>query len=312
MINHCVCTHVGGMKAEHTPRASRARPFARPLAATAAAGLAWLARRKRARGLVHLPTLVVLAAAAGGGVDSAFGVTITGLNVTGANYSASTATQDLNWRIVALPSSYVTGSAGTGTTTPPYAAWIFTGGSPSANVPGGWLGGSTNSGTLGAHWIGVRTNNSTALLPNPGTEGTSYSVIYATDFVASAAGSIPLSLGVSVDNRATLFVNGTVSGTNTNNPTISGGTQIGSTIYNDPPTPAGATKAFSILQTAAGLTDVLAGTNTLYVVVEDVANPSGVYGNTGVLIVPEPSSISIAAGLMLGGIVAVRRRRATG
>lgn len=228
----------------------------------------------------------------------------------GCRYVASPPTPDANWNVVALPQFF------SGPQSPPYAAWIFTGGSAPSNIPGGWLGGSTNSGTsvngVQYHWIGLRNNDATSLMLT-GTENQYHSTIYATTFQASAAGTVPFSFDVSVDNRARVFINGTITGTNTDQPTIDGtGTQIGGLIWNNPPPPpdTGA-RAFSILQNVSGTASVLAGTDTLYVVVDDYITTGTTFGFTGLLVapVPEPSTYLLAVmGMTIGGWHTLRRR----
>jgi hypothetical protein len=208
----------------------------------------------------------------------------------------------------------------------PFRSWIFTGSPPASgnqNVPGGWLGGSTNAGSAGSRWIGVRSNNATALLPDALTNSY-YSVIFSTTFQASEAGAVPFSFDIAVDNRATVFLGGSITGTNTDRPTISGGQQIGNMIWNvgasvPPGNPDTLPRAFSLLQTAAGTANVVAGTNTLYVVVDDYisvpnVNPQS-YGSIGLLVanpVPEPASAAMASVGMavgFGGFRMLRRRR---
>lgn len=138
-------------------------------------------------------------------------------------------------------------------------------------------------------------------------------MIFATDFVASASGVATLSLRLAVDNRATVFVGGTVSGTNTNKPVITGGTQIGDMIWNVNP-PDGTPRAFTFLQQATGTTSVTAGTNTLYVVVDDYISVPGAttFGSIGLLVtpVPEPSTYAMAlAGVAIGGWRMMRGRQ---
>lgn len=263
-----------------------------------------------ARRIRQVATLAVATAAVAAGSAHAEPI-ITGLNGTGVNYSSTVATQDANWSIAALPVSGTAGTLG--------SAWIFTGGGGSTNVPGGWFGGGGNAGSGGNHWIGVRANNTSSLIGS-GTTGDYYSVIFATTFQASSAGTVPFSFDIAVDNRATVFLGGTVTGTNTNQPTITGGQQIGSMIWNVGATvqnPNTEPRAFSILQTAAGTANVVAGSNTLYVVVDDyISAPGGTtFGSIGLLVtnpVPEPSTFMMAlAGLGFGslGWRAVRRKK---
>lgn len=144
-------------------------------------------------------------------------------------------------------------------------------------------------------------------------------MIYSTTFNASAAGVATLSLDIAVDNRATVFVGGSITGTDTNQPTITGGTQIGDVIWNvnSGTNPTGDTfpRAFSLLQTASGTTFVNLGLNTLYIQVDDVITVPGAtdFGSTGLLVtnvVPEPSTYAMAlAGIAIGGWRLFRRRK---
>lgn len=257
--------------------------------------------------MMIIATVIYLGAA----VSSARGTTITDLNGTGVNYSATAGTPDANWSVVALPVSFTSG-----TQTPSYPAWIFSGGGGSTNVPSGWLGGSSNTGTNGYHWIGVRNNDTSALLSS-GTTGDYYSVIFATQFNASAAGVATLSLGISVDNRATVFVGGSITGVGTDRPTIADGQQIGGLIWNTNP-PNGTPRAFEQLQTASGVATLVEGPNTLYVVVDDYISVPGAttFGSMGLLVspiaVPEPSTYALAlTALVACGWRVCRRRRTT-
>lgn len=238
--------------------------------------------------------------------------TITGLNPTGLGYSPTTATQDTNWEIVALPAVRDNGGA-------LGDAWIFTGsGVPTNfNVPGAWLGGGSNAGSSGARWIGAKSNDTSSLITGTFPQGSYYSVIFETTFNSSAtAASIPFSLDIAVDNRATVFVGGTIDTTDPQKPTITGGTQIGSTIWNVGATianPDTTPRAFQLLQTASGSAPVVAGTNRVYVVVDDyVSNPAGgPYANIGLLVanpVPEPSTIAMMIGAA-GSIALWKMRR---
>jgi len=242
--------------------------------------------------------------------------TITGLNPTGLGYSPTTATQDTNWEIVALPAVRDNGGA-------LGDAWIFTGsGVPTNfNVPGAWLGGGSNAGSSGARWIGAKSNDTSSLITGTFPQGSYYSVIFETTFNSSAtAASIPFSFDIAVDNRATVFVGGTIDTTDPQKPTITGGTQIGSLIWNVGATvanPDTTPRAFSLLQTASGSAPVVAGINKVYVVVDDyISNPAGgPYANIGLLVanpVPEPSTVAVmfAAGGMATMLRLRRSRRA--
>lgn len=217
-------------------------------------------------------------------IPSSPSVSITGLNGTGLNYNPSLATTDAFWSVVALPVSF------SGSQSTPYPAWIFTGGSPNNNIPPVWLGGSSNSGVNGSHWIGLLENDSTSLVQQ-GEIGQYYSMIYATKFYASRAGSATLSLYISVDNRATVFVGGTPT-VGSDQPTITGGQQLGSVIWNkdwqNDPNGNTLPRAFQILQGVSGLVNVVEGENTLYIVVDDALVAGTTFGQTGLLVSLSP------------------------
>ena len=96
------------------------------------------------------------------------------------------------------------------------------------------------------------------------------------------------------------YINGSITGINTELPTITGGTQIGGSWNN-----------FGQLGTFTGQAFLNAGTNTAYMVLNDFG------GNTGALItqssfasaaVPEPGTWA-AAVLLAGGAAFVRWRK---
>lgn len=269
--------------------------------------------RRCAAGARRIVVMAVLVTAAGLAGQPAHAIIVTGLNGTGLDYSNTTATPDSHWDVVGLPAFFTSG-----TQSPPYDAWIFTGGAAPSNVPNAWLGGSSNSGTNGYHWIGVRNNDATSLTLT-GTVGQYYSTIYATTFQASAAGTANLSLDIAVDNRATVFVGGTPT-TGSDQLTITGGQQLGDVIWNKDwqTDPNGNTfpRAFEILQTVSGSVNVAAGSNTLYVVVDDVITTGTTFGFTGLLVanpVPEPSASLLAVvGVTIGGWHTLRRSRRRG
>lgn len=217
--------------------------------------------------------------------------TLSSIALTGANVPAGQGGQDSSWQVVAWPVN------GQSKPSVPYAAWVFSGSQGGgANVPAIWLGGAENLGSGGARWIGLRENDATAALPDAPPPG-AYSAIYATTFTASEAGEAFLSLEAAADNRLSFFVNGSIAGADTDLPTITGGTQLGSTI-----------QGFGILRTVAGTVPVISGPNTLYAVVEDL-NTNGTYGYTGMIVVPEPWSLAsagVGAGLL--GLRLLRRR----
>jgi hypothetical protein len=183
---------------------------------------------------------------------------ITGLNKTGTGYADGASGPDSFWQVYALPTAY------SGPITAPYDAWVFSGGSPQANVPRQWFPGTANGANVGyngARWIGLQNNDSTALFPGdfPIPPGMSdYNVIYRTTFQADSAGTVSFVLRATADNAVSFFVNGSVDDTNPYMPTVTGGTQIGSEV-----------QRLSQLHWINGDAPVNLGVNYLYAVVRD-------------------------------------------
>lgn len=212
---------------------------------------------------------------------------------TGTNIPIGQGGQDSSWQVVAWPVS------APNQPTLPYPAWVFSGNPGGGqNIPNVWLGGMFNAGFGGARWIGLQENNTRSVLPDAPPPGF-YTAIYSTTFTSTEAGNAFVWLRATADNRVAFFVNGSVTDTNTDAPSIVGGTQVGTTV-----------QGFGSLKTVAGTVPVLAGTNTLYAVVVDT-NTTGTFGSTGLIVVPEPSTIA-SAGLGVGLVafgLARRRKR---
>lgn len=227
---------------------------------------------------------------------------LTAINYTGTGYAVGTGGPDSNWKVVALPVNTMV------TTSTPYAAWVFsgTGVPPSVNnVPPPWYGGAANAGLPGyGRWIGARENDATAVLSDDYGNGkidslTYYTTIYSTTFESTDAGSAFLWFRATADNAVTFFVNGTVTGTTTNQAGITGGSQVAARI-----------QGLNTLKTISGTVNVIQGTNTLYAVVEDLFNPtSQTFGYTGLIVVPEPSTLSSVGMAGAGLAVAAAGRR---
>ena len=246
-----------------------------------------------ARGLALVALLTALVAA-----PASAAPVISGLHFTGSTYAAGTGGQDPFWTVVAWPAGWDVGTPPTGA----YAAWVFSG-SPGGgqNVPNPWAPGAsspdkgTNPVQYGGRWIGLQEDNAASVVTVSGTPST-YSAIYATSFLASEAGSFDFSFLATADNTVTLFVNGTVIDTGTDNPTISGGSVVGTV------------SGLGSLKWLEGTATVNAGPNILYAVVTDV-NSTGTYGSTGLIVVPEPSTYASAClGLATLGLCGLRRR----
>ena len=228
--------------------------------------------------------LVILPGAAK--ADIIFG-TGQGVNPTGGF------TVDPHWQIVALPVSFTNQVA-------PYAAY-----NPRPSVlPGVWTNttGYVNSGVTN-YWMAPNTNSST--LAGMGTN--SYNWIAAQTFNITQAGWYEFNFAGTADNSMSFFINGTITGTDTDFPVITNGTKIGET------TPA--IGGFREMYTFTGFSYMDAGPNTAYMVLNDFG------GFTGALIaqstfepgapaIPEPGTWAAAA-LLVGaaGYVRWRNRR---
>jgi len=184
---------------------------------------------------------------------------------------------DSAWQVVQLP-NVVNSTPTTGT--PPYSAWI------PANVPAPWIGSGISSGvgsdnnngvTIGANtyrWVSASDNAREfapcASAPCPTTPPfSSYAYILKQDFTIPFAGRYVVDLGLSADNIAEVYINGLVDQTNTQNPTITGGSLLG--------------KTDQTIGNLGRLTNISndvvlnAGTNSAYIVVRDY------FGFTGVI-----------------------------
>lgn len=203
-------------------------------------------------------------------------------------------TRDTNWQIVAAPGSWTPIEA------LPYNAFVVT------NAPGVFIGGGSPQagfvfGSVTNYWIA----------PTPTTAsivGGSYNWIVAQTFVVDQAGYFNFNFQGAGDNELDFYINGSITDYlgDSNRPTITGGTQIG--------TRAG---GFGYLTTFTNSTPVFmnAGANTAYMVLWDYG------GETGALIgqssfssaaVPEPGTWASAA-LLLGATGYMRwRRKQTG
>lgn len=222
---------------------------------------------------------------------------ISGLHFTGSTIPAGQGGTDPFWQVVAWPTV-------TGLTPPtmPYDAFVFSGSSAAApNVPTPWFRGDgapgTNTGAFGGRWIGLQSEDATALLTGTQPLGV-YSTVYATTFTADSTGIANFNFLATADNFVTFYVNGTLDALGTANPTIKDGT------------PLAAFGGLASLKWVDNSALVQAGVNTLYAVVED-RNTTGTYAYTGLILVPEPSTVvSAAIGVATIGLLGLRRRSA--
>lgn len=250
------------------------------------------------RKITALKPLALLAMVALGGLPAAAEPMISGFTFTGANIPEGQGGADTSWMVEAWPVD------APNKPTTPYPAWVFSGSSSTAeNVPGPWYPGPPtgqfNPRVSGGRWIGLQENDATSVLPDSfGATVHSYHSVYSTTFVSSEAGTAFLWLKAAADNAVTFFVNGTVTDKNTNYPTVTGGSQLG-----------GRAQGLATLKRISGYVPVLAGTNTLYAVVEDRFGPTNTYAYTGLIVVPEPSTYTYAGVAACGlAVVGLKRR----
>ena len=210
--------------------------------------------------------------------------------IYGTGQEASPGTRDSNWQIIAVPESWTPPEA------IPYSAFVLT------NTPGVFIGGgSPQTGYVFSgvtnYWIAPASTDA-SLIPG------NYNWIVAQTFNVDQAGYFNFNFQGAGDNELDFYINGSVTNYlgDSNRPTITGGTQIG--------TRAG---GFSYLTTFTNATPVYlnAGANTAYMVLWDYG------GSTGALIgqssfssaaVPEPGTWAAAA-LLVGTAGFVRWRK---
>lgn len=274
----------------------------RPVAASGAGG------GRRATGPWTVVALVVAAMAAGGVARQAAAETVYYMQGTGVGANlVSSSQRDQNWNIVALPTTISGSFANPESGYPPYPAtpyqaWVgrttninWVNGSPTA---GAAQVGTTVSGST-YYWIGA---NSTFA---PVTTGT-YKWIVAQTFNVTQAGIYDFNFTATVDNELTFFVGGALNYDDPQQPTIVGGTQIGTTLSG--------TGKFRELWNFQGAAPLAVGQNTAYAVVRDWGAVTGVTitESSYVLVtpVPEPSTWAMAvAAIACGGWRVCRRRR---
>ena len=209
--------------------------------------------------------------------------------------------RDSNWYVVALPSSF---SPPDGQTIP-YQAYVLGlipwnwgyAGERQFAISGAWnnaaqAGFTYDGGT--AYWIAASPSGS-SLFPGVGT-----SWIARQTFTVTTAGDYTFNFLGAADDSMRFFINGSIDTTDSLNPTITGGTQIGSTV-----------STYASAQQLTGSVYLGAGTHSAYMVLYDVS------GFTGALIgrssfesaaVPEPGTWAAAA-LLVGGAFSMRWRK---
>lgn len=213
----------------------------------------------------------------------------------GIIYGSGTAgpnTRDSHWKV--LISS--TATSPPGGQSYPYDAYVY------GVVPQNWNGtggfgvnqvGYTNSdGTF--YWIGPNASSNSAL-PFP----QEYGYIIGQSFNVEQAGTYNFSFPANGDNLFSFFINGSISTADPNKPTITGGTQIGTT--------SGDFQSIKILTGSAYLN---AGENWAYAVIDERGFSTGVLvGQSTFAAVPEPSTHALALGGLACGCYLMFRLR---
>lgn len=210
-----------------------------------------------------------------------------------ANLSGFVIQRDAFWNIVALPAVNSIGSP-----TTPYAAYV------PLFVPGVWYGGNTGTnGTQGGYsadgntyyWIGPTGQNFF-----PQIASGTYNWIAAQTFSVTTSGLYEFNFYASGDNGIRFFIDGSIDASNPQEPTITGGTQIGGFADN-----------FSVVTQYTGQATLSSGTHTAYMVLTDYSGATGaLIGQSVFAAVPEPSTCMIAlAGLACGSFSMWRRQK---
>jgi hypothetical protein len=201
--------------------------------------------------------------------------------------------RDTNWSVVAVPTGWTPPS---GQTTP-YSAYVYNAVAYNWVGSGGW-GAPTQVGYTNAdgtfYWEGIQPS-ADAIYGFP----TDYNYILAQTFTVDQAGYYNFLFPASGDNTFSFYINGTVV-QDTMKPTISGGTQIGTSQNN-----------FWNIYTVSGGAMLHQGVNTAYALINEQGFSSGVLiGQSSFSFagVPEPSTYALMG---LGGlalVIAYRRR----
>lgn len=165
--------------------------------------------------------------------------------------------RDAHWQVVAAPTQFTPPDG----QTYPYAAYVV------QTAEGVWLGGGGNPQTGITFGTGqdAVTNYWISPAPTVGSIATgNYNWIVAQTFNVQQAGTYSFNFAGTGDNAISFFINGSVTGSGTNLPTISGGTQIGGQHNN-----------FGTLGTFTGSAVMQAGVNTAYMVLYDFGGSTG-------------------------------------
>lgn len=213
--------------------------------------------------------------------------------IYGTGQGSSPGGRDSYWNIVALPAKWTNAPASL-----PYAAYVPTG------VHEAFIGGNNPQsgvvfGSVTNYWIAPQSSADSLLEPDH------YNWIVAQTFVVPTNGLYYFQFSGAGDNELDFYINGSITNYqgDTNRPTITGGTQIGSR--------AG---GYSYLTTFNGQVNLTAGTNTAYMVLWDYGGSTGaliqqsLFSDAPIAGVPEPGTWAAAA-LLVGTAVYARWRR---
>jgi hypothetical protein len=214
----------------------------------------------------------------------------------GIIYGSGTAgpnTRDSHWRV--LISS--TATSPPGGQSYPYDAYAY------GVVPTNWNG----TGGFGVNQVGYTNADGTFywIGPNPTADSAlpfpqEYGYIIGQSFVAEQAGTYNFSFPANGDNLFSFFINGAISTADPNKPTITGGTQIGTTSGD-----------FQTIKILTGTAYLNAGVNWAYAVIDERGFSTGVLvAQSTFTALPEPSTYGMAlAGLACGGYSIFRRHK---
>lgn len=191
--------------------------------------------------------MVVLTAtdAAGNTTTQTVAVTVTfvcGGAIYGTGYLSGGAGRDANWKVVALPQGFTPAEA------MPYSSYVINPVPPFNFVD---RSGYTDANGDTFYWVAPKSD-ATQLL------GGSYNWIIEQTFTVPRTGFYDLNFSGAGDNEIGFYINGSIDSSDPIKPTITGGTQIGST-WN----------SFTSSTTFSGKAYLTAGVNHAYMVMRD-------------------------------------------
>ena len=220
----------------------------------------------------------------------------------GGNPSPS-GSRDTNWTVVALPNGF------TPPESTPYQAYVLGlipwnwgyAGARQWEISGAWnnaeqAGFTYDGGT--AYWIAASSSGASLI------DGVGTSWVARQNFDVATEGLYNFTFLGASDDSLRFFINGSIDTTDPLNPTITGGTQIGSAV-----------NTYFSAQELTGSVYLTPGTHSAYMVLYDVS------GFTGALIgrssfepasaVPEPGQVAASLLLLasIGGYVFLKRRK---